>query len=290
MISKTHTMLLGIGAAMLAAAPAQAGLFSAIPGLSQPAKDSLVAYFDGRVGVNTTGGVVDSWDAFDGDGANVVATLTSLARSGGGEPELISYQGGQTVVFDDPTTSTLGRRLEGTLPTTGGSEYTVFWKGHYDSDNRNGFENSGLYAYNISSELSHQRDNSDTGHRVELFDGTTHPGDDILAFDDTDTIWTTVYTPTTHTAFADGVDLNVQGTPGVSVPTDALMVMGAFSSGGFDMLGEIEQFIIFESTLSPTDIALVEGYLATVPEPTAAALATLAVMGLGLTGRRRRVA
>lgn len=270
---------------VLTTTTAQAALFNDVS-LSIAAQNALVAHFDARVGVNTSGSTVNSWDAYDGTGNNVVATLNSFARPGGGDADLITTDG-TTVLFDDPTTSSHGRYLSGSLSTTAANQsYTIFWLGHYDSDNRNGFENSGAYAYNLGSEASHQRDDAAPGFRVELYDGSaTYTGDQITAYDDVDTVWTTIYTPTSHTAYADGTNLNVGGTPSYLIADDPTLVMGAFSSGGYDMLGQISQFIIFEEELSGGDIAAVENYLSSIPEP--ASLMLLAAGAMAMLGRRR---
>lgn len=266
-----HVFFLSTAAGLAAACSANAQLFDEVS-LSQAARDALVVHFDGRTGVQTSNGqTVTSWQGFNGTGDEIVAELFSLARPGGGEPELITTDG-FWVYFDDPTTAAFGRRLEGPLATSAANlSYTIFWLGHYDSDDRNGFARSGLYAYNIGSQMSHQRDDDPFDpdvFNIELYDGSvTHIGDSILPFDDKPTVWTTIYTIDSHVAYADGVNLNVGGTPSYTVPQNPTMVMGAFSSGGFDMLGQIGQFIVFEAVLDRADIDAMEAYLASLIAP-----------------------
>ena len=242
-----------------------------ISDLSLEAQDSLVAHFDGRTGVATTGVNVDSWTPVDLDGTALPGQIiSSTARPSGGAADLITYDAASSsLTFTDPTSGALGRYLTGTLNTSGsGLSYTIIWLGHYSSGDTNGFENEGIYAYDIGSEMSHQRDDDDGIFRAEFHDGSsTFAADDITAFDDIDTVWSTVYTPSSHTAYANGTNLNAQGTPSYSVAENPTIVMGAFSEGGYDMLGSISQFVIFEGVLSDADRGLVENYLAAIPEP-----------------------
>ena len=258
------------------------GLFDRVT-LSQAAEDALVAYFDARVGVTTSGNEVTAWDGFNGTGDAVVATLNST-----GSPGFITTNG-TTIFFDDSTNGNFVPRLEGPLTTSGaGLSYTIFWRGHYDSDNRNGFENSGLYAYNIGGEMSHQRDNGGGGFLLQLRDGSAdHNGDQITAFDDIDTVWTTIYTPNSHTAFANGTNLNVGGSPNYNVPDDPNVFLGGFSPAGFNFLGQMSQLLVFEDVLSSSDIAAVESYLAQVPEPSTLLLLVLGSIS-AVTFRRLR--
>ena len=248
----------------------QADFIGDISGLSSDAVNSLVAHYDGRRNVATTGNVVDSWtpvDAFGNslNGMNIVST-----QRGNGAADLITYDGTGTLHFDDTAIAADGRYLSGTLTNSGGSNFTVFWRGHYEADAP--FDTSGTYAYNIGlSDISHQRDNCGNGFCVEIFNGTTYVGDDITAFDGTDTTWSTVVTADSHTAYANGIDLNMQGTPTYDITSNADIVVGAFSGGGFDMVGDFQQLIIFETALSNSDRLLVEDYLNNVnviPEPT----------------------
>jgi hypothetical protein len=55
--------------------------------------------------------------------------------------------------------------------------------------------------------------------------------------------------------------------PANNVAPNASIVIGAFSSSGYDLVGEIRQIIIFESALSDTDRGLVEAWLADLENP-----------------------
>jgi hypothetical protein len=50
------------------------------------------------------------------------------------------------------------------------------------------------------------------------------------------------------------------------------MIIGAYSSSGYDFVGEIEQLIIFNSALSDADRKLVENHLGVADEPATPAL------------------
>ena len=243
---------------------------SEIQGLSSVAQDSLVAHFDGRKNVATTGNVVDSWTPVDAFGNNLGGMIVNSTQRGNGAAELISYDGSGTLSFDDTSVSADGRYLSGTLSNAGGSAMTVFWRGHYDANAP--FDTSGTYAYNIGlSDISHQRDDCGSDFCVEVFNGTTFAGDSITAFDSIDTVWSTVVTANSHATYANGIDLNLQGSPTYNVAQNADIVVGAFSGGGFDMIGDIQQLLIFESALSNNDRVLVENYLNSIyaiPEPT----------------------
>jgi len=262
-----------------------AGLFSDIPGLSGGAQASLVAHYDGRTGVDTTGSTVNSWTPVDGNGTALAGMVVTTTQRGAGPANLITYDGTGNLTFDDTTLSADGRYLSGTLSNAASTSFTIFWKGHYDSGTT--FETSGLYAYNIGpSDISHQRDDSGGGHRVEMYNGTTYGGDDITAYDNVDTVWSTVITASTQNAFANGTDLNVAGSPTNSVAASANIDIGAFSGSGFDFLGDMSHLIIFESALNDTDRGLVEAHLSSIPEPSTTMLLGLPI--LTLIRRRRK--
>ncbi len=250
-----------------------ASLFDDVPGLSASARAALVAHYDGRAGVATTGSVVESWTPVDGDGVVLPGMVASSMQRGSGAADLITYDGSDSLIFDDVSTNSDGRYLAGNLANAGTSDFTIFWLGHYQDGAP--FATSGTYAYNVGlNNISHQRDDGDGGFRVEMYNGTTYTGDDVTAYDGIDTVWSTVITATTHAAYANGMNLNVGGSPTNSVAANAAIVIGAFSSGGYDLVGEIRQMIIFESALSDDDRGLVESYLGNLaglppqPEPT----------------------
>lgn len=245
---------------------AQASTIQSIPGLSNAAKSSLVAYYNGDTGVATSGTTVDSWTPVDVDGNPLPGLVINSTQRGAGAADLISYNSGSgTLFFDDTAQGADGRYLAGNLNNSGTADFTIVWKGHYDAGAP--FATSGTYAYNIGpNDISHQRDDSGTGFRVEMYNGTTYTGDDIDVYDGIDTIWSTVITANSHAAYANGTNLNITGSPTNFVDGNASIVVGAFSGSGFDMVGDISDIIIFESALSPSDLQAVEGYLA-IPEP-----------------------
>ena len=236
------------------------GLSSDIPDLSTQAFESLVAHYDGKTGVETDGGVVVSWTPIDGNGDSLDEMIVRSAQGGNGAPELIKYGRHGKLIFDDTSVGGDGRFLKGTLSNAESKEFTVFWLGHYKAEAP--FASSGTYVYNIgSNNTSHQRDDSKGGFVVEQYTGTTYSGDDITAYDGVTTVWSTVLTVDSHAFYANGENLNVGGAPSNNIQANAAIVIGAYSSTGYDFVGEIEQLIIFSSALSDPDRKLVENYL-----------------------------
>ena len=283
---------LRIGAFILAglfgAAPCafSAALFTDVPGLSASAQGSLVAHYDGRTGVTTTGSSVNSWTPVNGSGTAIPGMEVTSVQRGGGAASLISYDGSGRLSFDDTAVGADGRYLAGALSNTATVNFTVIWLGNYDAGAP--FATSGTYAYNIgANDISHQRDDGGGGFRVEMYNGTTYAGDDIRVYDGIDTIWSTVITANSHTAYANGTNLNLVGTPTNSVDANAGIIMGAYSSSGYDFVGDMSQMIIFNSALSDADRLLVESYFAAIPEPSATLLLGLAALPF-LRRRRSR--
>ena len=255
--------------------------------LSQSALDSLVAHYDGRKGVGTNGNVVESWTPVDANGNAIDSMIINSTQRGAGAADLITYDGNSTLSFDDTSVGADGRYLNGTLTNSQTTEMTVFWLGHYEAGAP--FDTSGTYAYNIGlSDISHQRDDGGGGFNVEIYNGTTYAGDDITAYDGIGTVWSTVVTSNSHTAYANGVDLNVAGSPTYNIGENAEIVVGAFSGGGFDLVGDISQLIIFESALSDSDRLVVESYLTSIPEP-ASGICIVCVFTVLSAQRRRKV-
>jgi len=247
------------------------GLSSAVAGLSTQALDSLVAHYDGKNGVETDGGSVVSWTPIDGNGGFLDGMIVRSTQRGGGAPELITYDGSGKLTFDDTDVGADGRYLEGALSNAESKEFTVFWVGNYSADAP--FATSGTYVYNIGiNSTSHQRDDGAGGFVVEQYNGTTYAGDDITAYDGVTTVWSTVLTADSHAFYANGTNLNVGGTPSNNVKANASMLIGAYSSSGYDFVGEVEQLIIFGSALSDADRELVEGYLGATDTPATPAL------------------
>ena len=121
-----------------------------------------------------------------------------------------------------------------------------------------------------------------------MYNGTTYAGDDITAYDGvSDTVWSTVITSDSHTAYVNGTNLNLGGSPTNSVAANASIIMASYSSSGYDFVGDMSQMIIFESALSDADRALVENFLAAIPEPSATLLLGLAALPF-LRRRRSR--
>jgi len=237
-----------------------ANLFKDLQELSPDARSALVAHYDGRTGVVTTGNVVESWVPVDGNGSLLHDITAFSTQRGNGAADLITYDGNGRLIFDDTSTAADGRYLSGTLANAGTSNFSIFWLGHYQDGAP--FAASGTYAYNVGlNNISHQRDDANGGFRVEMYNGTTYTGDDITAYDGIDTVWSTVITADTHDTYANGMNLNVVGNPTNNVVENAAIVIGAWSDGGYDMMGEIQQIIIFESALGDEDRVLIENYL-----------------------------
>ena len=236
------------------------GLLTAIPDLSSQAIDSLVAHYDGSIGVETDGNAVVSWTPVDSNGQLLDGMIVQSAQKGNGGAELISYDGVGKLSFDDTSVGADGRYLTGKLSNAETKEFTVFWLGHYKADAP--FATSGAYAYNIGlSNTSHQRDDGKGGFVVEQYNGTTYSGDDITKYDDQTTVWSTVLTADSHSFYANGKNLNLGGMPTNNIKANADIVIGAYSSSGYDFVGEIEQLVIFNSALNAVDRKLVENHL-----------------------------
>ena len=247
------------------------GLSSLVTGLSTQALDSLVAHYDGKNGVKTDGASVVSWTPIDANGDSLDGMIVTSTQKGGGAPELITYDGSGKLTFDDTDVGADGRYLEGALSNAESKEFTVFWVGNYSADAP--FATSGAYVYNIGiNSTSHQRDDGAGGFVVEQYNGTTYAGDDITAYDGVSTVWSTVLTADSHAFYANGANLNVGGTPSNNIKANASMIIGAYSSSGYDFVGEVEQLIIFNSALSDADRKLVENHLGVADEPATPAL------------------
>ena len=247
------------------------GLSSDIPDLSPQALESLVAHYDGQTGVETDGNSVISWTPVDANGGFLDDMIVLSTQRGNAGQELITYDGSGKLTFDDTNVGADGRYLEGTLSNSESEEFTVFWVGNYSADAP--FATSGTYVYNIGpNNTSHQRDDGKGGFVVEQYNGTTYAGDDITAYDGVTTVWSTVLTADSHAFYANGENLNVAGTPSNNVQANASMIIGAYSSSGYDFVGEVEQLIIFGSALSDADRELVEGYLGATDAPATPAL------------------
>ena len=257
---KTGVISVAIATCLICRTDTSASLFDDVPELSSAARSALVAHYDGRTGVAITGNVVESWTPVDGEGGLLHGMTTSSTQRGNGGADLITYDGSGRLIFDDTSVAADGRYLSGSLANAGTSNFTIFWLGHYKDGAP--FATSGTYAFNVGlNNISHQRDDGGGGFRVEMYNGTTYTGDDITSYDGIDTVWSTVITASTHDTYANGMNLNVGGSPANSVAANAAIVIGAWSSGGYDLVGDIRQMIIFESALGDDDRALLEDYL-----------------------------
>ena len=236
------------------------GLLTAVPELSSKAIDSLVAHYDGSKGVETDDNAVVSWTPVDSTGQLMDSMIVQSAQKGNGGSDLISYDGTGKLFFDDTSVAADGRYLTGKLSNTETKEFTIFWLGHYKADAP--FATSGTYAYNIGlSNTSHQRDDGKGGFVVEQYNGITYSGNDISEYDDQTTVWSTVLTADSHSFYANGKNLNLGGMPTNNIKANADIVIGAYSSSGYDFVGEIEQLIIFSSALNTKDRKLIENHL-----------------------------
>ena len=236
------------------------GLLTAVPELSSKAIDSLVAHYDGSKGVETVDNAVVSWTPVDSTGQLMDSMIVQSAQKGNGGSDLISYDGTGKLFFDDTSVAADGRYLTGKLSNTETVEFTIFWLGHYNADAP--FATSGTYAYNIGlSNTSHQRDDGKGGFVVEQYNGITYSGNDISEYDDQTTVWSTVLTADSHSFYANGKNLNLGGMPTNNIKANADIVIGAYSSSGYDFVGEIEQLIIFSSALNTKDRKVIENHL-----------------------------
>lgn len=236
------------------------GLLTVVPELSSKAIDSLVAHYDGSKGVETVDNAVVSWTPVDSTGQLMDSMIVQSAQKGNGGSDLISYDGTGKLFFDDTSVAADGRYLTGKLSNTETKEFTIFWLGHYKADAP--FATSGTYAYNIGlSNTSHQRDDGKGGFVVEQYNGITYSGNDISEYDDQTTVWSTVLTADSHSFYANGKNLNLGGMPTNNIKANADIVIGAYSSSGYDFVGEIEQLIIFSSALNTKDRKLIENHL-----------------------------
>ena len=236
------------------------GLLTSVPELSSKAIDSLVAHYDGSKGVETVDNAVVSWTPVDSTGQLMDSMIVQSAQKGNGGSDLISYDGTGKLFFDDTSVAADGRYLTGKLSNTETKEFTIFWLGHYNADAP--FATSGTYAYNIGlSNTSHQRDDGKGGFVVEQYNGITYSGNDISEYDDQTTVWSTVLTADSHSFYANGKNLNLGGMPTNNIKANADIVIGAYSSSGYDFVGEIEQLIIFSSALNTKDRKLIENHL-----------------------------
>ena len=246
-------------------------LSSAVPSLSTQALGSLIAHYDGKNGVKTDGESVVSWTPIGANGDFLDDMIVLSTQRGSAGQELITYDGSGKLTFDDTSVGADGRYLEGTLSNAESKEFTVFWVGNYSADGP--FATSGAYVYNIGiNNTSHQRDDGKGGFVVEQYNGTTYAGDDITAYDGVTTVWSTVLSADSHAFYANGENLNVGGTPSNNIKANASMIIGAYSSSGYDFVGEVEQLIIFGSALSDSDRKLVENHLGVPNAPATPAL------------------
>ena len=236
------------------------GLLTAVPELSSKAIDSLVAHYDGSKGVETVDNAVVSWTPVDSTGQLMDSMIVQSAQKGNGGSDFKSYEVSGKLFFDDTSVAADGRYLTGKLSNTETKEFTIFWLGHYNADAP--FATSGTYAYNIGlSNTSHQRDDGKGGFVVEQYNGITYSGNDISEYDDQTTVWSTVLTADSHSFYANGKNLNLGGMPTNNIKANADIVIGAYSSSGYDFVGEIEQLIIFSSALNTKDRKLIENHL-----------------------------
>ena len=264
-ILKAGFIPIGIGIYSICCAVTYASLFDDIQDLSTDTQVALVAHYDGRTGVITTGNIVESWIPVDGNGSLIRDMTVSSTQRGNGAANLITYNINGQLIFNDPSVAADGRYLSGSLKNAGANEFTIFWLGHYKANAP--FATSGTYAYNIGlNNISHQRDDGGGGFRVEMYNGTTYAGDDITAYDGIDTVWSTVITANTHDTYANGVNLNIIGTPSNNVTANANIIIGAYGESGYDLVGNISQIIIFESALNERDRSLIENYLGNLAE------------------------
>ncbi len=235
-------------------------LFDDLPGLSPDAQSALIAHYDARTGVVTTGpsNFVAAWTPVGGNGQPLLSMVVTQAGTG---PDIVTYDGEGMLTFSAADAES-SRDLRGQLVAPAGSSYTVIWSGHHTTPVP--FASAGNYVYNIGRELNHQRDYGGAGAIVELYDGNnTYGGADISAYDDRPTVWTTIYDDRSHRAYANGMDLEVDGTPDYDVAENPLIVIGAYDSSGYNFNGKLSQLIIFNTVIGDADRALLEEHVFT---------------------------
>jgi len=270
-------------------------LFVLAPGLSPEAREALIGQFHSASGVTTdANGTVVEWAASEGDSG----TAMTAVLGGSGSPGNITRRpdGGAIVFTESQVSDTM--YLHTSLDSrVGGGDFTVFWRGFYSSANPQGNGVLGRYAYNMGIRqpgasgnnpgLTHQRRNADGN--VASFPGsqTTYLGDPIALYNDTETVWTTLYAYVgeapygTHRFYAtdsagDKVDLNMAQPTATTVEFDTYrphLYLGAYNDGvtvnaaqgGFTFIGEMSEFILFDRVLDEGDIAVVEAHLRGLP-------------------------
>lgn len=241
-----------------------AGIKSKIPGLSDSALDSLVAHYDGTSGVEVNEkAAVLSWTPVDTMGREQPVMTVISRKHGGASSDLIEYDGEGGLAFNDTPFGPDRIYLEGNLVNQATSECSIFWLGYYSAQAP--FEAQGTYAYNIGpDDTSHQRDDGKGAYVVEHYNGKTYTGESILAYDGMPTVWTTLLTADSHTFYANGTNLNMEGTPLNHIRENASIVIGAYSSAGYDLVGKIQQLLIFDKALNEQDRLLIEAYLRSI--------------------------
>ena len=203
-----------------------------------------------------------AWNPVNKDGnqlSNNLGRLTSQNNNGSSVTEQITRSStGDSIQFADPENESpsAGQRFEGELPLPGNlSSYTIFWRGHYDSGHA--YQSLGMVAYNVGPDtILHQR--GPDGNSSSF--GGSQVGDDISTFDNQDSVWSTVVSGDSLAAYANGIDLNLDGV-GDRLPPSPNITLGAVGPEGLDFVGEIKDLIIFSSALSDADRALVRAHL-----------------------------
>ncbi|MEO8351793.1 MAG: choice-of-anchor Q domain-containing protein, partial [Chthoniobacteraceae bacterium] len=77
------------------------------------------------------------------------------------------------------------------------------------------------------------------------------------------TAWSTVVTATSHQTRANGLDLQVAGSPTYSIPANPPIIIGGSGPSGFGFSGRIKHLLIFATALDAPDRILLERFLDT---------------------------
>jgi len=183
------------------------------------------------------------------------------------------------------------RYLRGDLGT-GLNGSTIFWVGFYEPGRDGSLrDDAGQYAYSLGraagqgSQLDHQIDDG----RFELYGGGgTQGGVEINYLNGAYSVFQTNYYPGDpgHVAYANGFNLSVPSDGGYSIPAgEELQLFGWQDSigapSGYNFVGNMSDFVIYDGVLNPEDAASVASYLTgRLPEeppqpPTAAEPMTL---------------
>ena len=231
----------------------------------------LIAHFTAESSYMTfgAGSSVSSWTAAN----NAAITLNA---GGTNDPNNIVFDssgmgGLGTVVVNDFSGD--NRYLQGSLGHSFSSGSTIFWTGFYDPGRGGSLgDGAGQYAYSLGragsqgSQMDHQIDDGN----FELYGGSgTQTGSSISYLNSHYSVWQTNYLSASpgHEAFANEHSLGIPADGGYNVGASENLLMFGWqnSSGtpsGYNFVGNMSDFIIYDGVLSTEDAKAVNQYLA----------------------------